>query len=64
MAESAHTGQHWDMVFITTQPKPHDLPPDPQRVEQTLAGLIERIRTGQIDCFATIDRQGRLVHLR
>lgn len=52
------------MVFITTQPKPHDLLPDPQRVEQTLAGLIERIRTGQIDCFATIDRQGRLVHLR
>lgn len=62
--ESAQTGQHWDMVFVTTQSVVSKLPPDPQRVEQTLTGLIERIRAGQIDCFATFDRQGRLVHLR
>ena len=63
VAESAQTGQHWDMVFVTTQPKSSDLPPDPQQVEQTLTGLIERIRTGQIDSFLTFDREGGIVRL-
>lgn len=62
--ESRHTGTHWDMVFVTTQAMPDDLPPDAAQVEQTLTELIERIRLGQIDSFLTFNRQGSLVQLR
>lgn len=59
--ESCQTGEHWDVVFVTTMSGRDGREPPHSEAEAPLKMMIESIRNGQIEHFLAFNREGELL---
>lgn len=59
--ESAHTGQHWDLVFVSSLGGKAGIAPSEDEAVQPLQLMVTAIREGRIAELATFNRQGDVV---
>lgn len=57
-AESAHTGQTWDVVFVSTLEGRGGIPPNSDQADQPLRFMVNAIHEGRVDEMAAFDHQG------
>lgn len=57
-AESARTGQTWDIVFVGSFSGRAGIAPSPDEAAQPLRFMVNAINNGRIGDFAAFDRQG------
>lgn len=63
-AESALTGQHWDILFVAALGGRGGHPPGSDEAVQPLRMMVEQIKGGRIARFLAVDRSGELVQLQ
>lgn len=63
VAESQHTGVHWDVVFVSTMNGRGGIAPNSDEAAQPLRMMMNRINEGQISDFLALTRHGELVEL-
>ena len=61
-AESRHTGQPWDMVFVAALPGRDKQPPEQGDVERALRTMIDAVHRGAIERYLAFDPEGRTLH--
>jgi hypothetical protein len=59
VAESAATGQHWDVVFVGSLEGRGGIAPNPDEADQPLRFMVNAINDGRVGEFAAFDREGR-----
>lgn len=59
LAESERTGQHWDIVFVSSLEGRAGIAPGPDEAGQPLRFMVKAIHDGRIGDFAAYDREGR-----
>lgn len=59
LAESAQTGQHWDVVFVGSLEGRGGIPPNPDEADQPLRFMVNAINEGRVSEFAAFDREGQ-----
>ena len=64
MAESEHTGQRWDILFVAAMSGRGGHPPTSDEAVQPLRMMVEQIKGGRIGRFLAVDREGDLVSLQ
>ncbi|MBQ5947411.1 hypothetical protein [Massilia sp. ST3] len=60
-AESRHTGQAWDMVFVAALPGRDDKTPEQNDVERALRMMVDAVHRGAIERFLAFDPDGLTV---
>lgn len=63
-AESEHTAQRWDILFVAAMSGRGGHPPNSDEAVQPLRMMVEQIKGGQIARFLAVDRTGQLVQLQ
>lgn len=63
VAESRHTGIHWDILFVSALAGHGGHPPSADEAVQPLQLMVEAIKAGRITNFLAVNRDGDLVHL-
>lgn len=58
VAESATTGQHWDVVFVGSLEGRGGVPPNSDEANQPLRFMVNAINDGRVGEFAAFDRTG------
>ncbi|HOC10496.1 MULTISPECIES: ribonucleotide reductase subunit alpha [Thermomonas] len=61
VAESATTGQAWDMVFVGSLAGRAGIAPSADEAAQPLRFMVNAINNGQVAQFATFDRNGAVL---
>ncbi|MBU6422088.1 MAG: ribonucleotide reductase subunit alpha [Gammaproteobacteria bacterium] len=62
VAESEHTGQHWDIVFVSSLEGLGGIAPNSDEAGQPLRFMVNAINDGRVGEFAAFDREGRVLH--
>ena len=62
VAQSREAGPSWQVVFATGLAGRDSRPPSPDRVEQALQAMVERVRDGRIDGLLALDPSGEPLH--
>ena len=57
-AESGHTGQHWDLVFVSSMSGRGGVAPNSDEADQPLRLMVQAIHEGRVADFAVFDREG------
>lgn len=60
-AESEHTGQDWDLVFVSSLSGRGGIAPNSDEAVQPLRFMVNAINNGRVADFATFDRNGDVV---
>lgn len=60
-AESEHTGQHWDVVFVGSLEGRGGIPPNGDEADQPLRFMVNAINDGRVSEFAAFDRAGHAI---
>ena len=63
VAESARTGQPWDVVFVAAMSGRGGFAPSSDEAQQPLTMMVESIRLGQVGGYLPLDRSGEAVSL-
>ena len=63
VAESRHTGIHWDILFVAALSGHGGHPPSADEAVQPLKLMVEAIKGGRISSFLALNREGDLVQL-
>ncbi len=58
VAESEHTGQHWDIMFVSSMEGRGGIPPSSDEADQPLRFMITAINEGNVSDLAAFDREG------
>lgn len=58
VAESAQTGQHWDIVFVGSLEGRGGIAPNSDEADQPLRFMVNAINDGRVGEFAAFDREG------
>ena len=61
VAESAHTGQDWDIVFVGGLSGHGGIAPSSDEAAQPLRFMVNAINNGQVAQFAAFDRSGEVL---
>ena len=61
VAESAHTGVGWELVFVAGLAGRAGIAPNPDEAEQPLKMMVAAIENGGIGSFLAFDRDGQTV---
>ncbi|WP_297829420.1 ribonucleotide reductase subunit alpha [Thermomonas sp.] len=60
-AESATTGQEWDMVFVGSLDGRGGIAPSADEAAQPLRFMVNAINDGRVSDFAAFDREGQVL---
>ena len=60
-AESAATGQDWDIVFVGSLAGRAGVAPNPDEAAQPLRFMVNAINNGRVSDFAAFDRNGEVL---
>ncbi|WHZ20721.1 MAG: hypothetical protein OJF55_002870 [Rhodanobacteraceae bacterium] len=61
LAESAQTGQHWDIVFVGSLEGRGGIAPNSDEAAQPLRFMVNAINDGRVGEFAAFDREGHSI---
>lgn len=61
VAESKHTGKHWDVVFVTTMSGQGGIAPSSETASRPLDMMVQSIRNGNIGQYLAFNRAGELL---
>ena len=61
VAESGHTGAHWDIVFVSSMSGRAGAPPSSSEAETPLNMMLNTIHTGEVGRFLAFARDGQLL---
>lgn len=61
VAESRHTGQDWDLVFVGSLAGRGGVAPNSDEAVQPLRFMVNAINAGRVADFATFDHEGNAV---
>lgn len=59
VAESARTGQDWDLVFVSSLSGHGGIMPTTEQAEQPLQMMVQAIHSGKIASLLALDKQGQ-----
>lgn len=57
-AESARTGQDWDLVFVSSLSGHGGIEPTTEQAEQPLQMMVQAIHSGKVASLLALDKQG------
>lgn len=61
VAESKHTGKHWDVVFVTTMSGQNGIAPGSEAASRPLDMMVQSIRNGNIGQYLAFNQAGELL---
>ena len=63
LAESAATGQHWDLMFVAALSGRGGIAPGSDEAQQPLTMMVESVKLGHVGGYLAVTRGGELVDL-
>ena len=63
LTESAQTGLHWDIAFVSSMSGRGGTPPNSDETEQPLKMMMEQIQAGIVAQFLALNRSGQFIQL-